>query len=76
MGKTVEALWQEVLDEETTEQITADLERFSTAKFLNESRNALAAALHAELVKRLALAANPQDALELARSARSTWLKN
>lgn len=73
--RTLEELWQEILDEETTEQILDQFRFSSTGTHLSEEQNAVALALLQETQRRIAGTTNPDGQLTIAREARTAWHK-
>jgi hypothetical protein len=73
--KTPETIMQDILDGETVADILAQFEFSSTGKHLSEELNGTAGALLQELQKRLAVTADPDTQLTIAREARAVWHK-
>jgi hypothetical protein len=66
---------QKLLDAETVNDIVSNLKFSSTGKHISKEHNAVALALLQELQKRIAMTANPDEQLSIARDARAAWHK-
>jgi hypothetical protein len=71
VAKTIDQIWQDSDDADTAAQIAEQLHRSATSGIHIPEIAAVATALHDELAKRLELASSPEEALQIARAARS-----
>lgn len=74
--RTLEEIWLEILDEETTQQILDQFRFSGTGKHISEEQNAVALALLHETQRRIAGTSNPDEQLTIAREARAAWHKS